>query len=617
MKDVLFFFALCLFGLTAKPILAGHVQVFRDTFDGGNGGVPIGQTFSGVNATFSSNALVNSSPNGEEFLGSNDPCLCGIGAEVRESTSFVSLELSGLPTHSSIHIQFETFFIRQWDGDGHYGAGPDFFRFQAGQDVLVNNTFSNWFEAEKFGIKKQYQSYPVANSRDGTGAVRKNTLGYKIPNPEKGGALDNQDSTYFFDFKVPHTASSVKFTWETYGAGINPIDDESFGIDNIFVAVEEAFPSLSTSASPFTSFGSVLIGQSAPASQVLIRNSGDLGSVLTGFSSVVSGAEFSVNTSSFALGLNQSVARNVNYHPQNRGQDVGTIRVNSNAGFQDIDFTGRGVAPLGIVGSIDAGKTRVGASSTASVFVENTGNGNDAGAVLGTLGGLSGEINNLFFSVPSQAGTFVGEGSAGTQQLRENESQRSFDFDFVPSERGQQFSTLEVTLFNGSGLNNGFGVVPITVSGEALSPIFDSNYGRGGVIELREVDFFTEYITSLEVQNVTPDIGSVELVGLTILEIRIEGQGAEFLDVEFNPLPFLSSERSLVDLQLNRNARPGASINAQLIVLTDEGAPLGEVGQEFVFQLNGSVSIPEPSTIILLFGTVSLVTCMRLANSIH
>jgi uncharacterized repeat protein (TIGR01451 family) len=157
------------------------------------------------------------SPSGESFFG-------------EFGTAPVRLSLAGLPAHNTLLVTFDLYVIRSWDGVGGDDlgaqaiAGPDTWQVGiAGEQPWLLTTFSNWDD--------EWQSYPGTLSggdrrADGTGAVARNTLGYRY-----GGAA--QDATYHLAFGIAHSGDGV--TLEFRAAGLQALGDESWGLDNVQV----------------------------------------------------------------------------------------------------------------------------------------------------------------------------------------------------------------------------------------------------------------------------------------------------------------------------------------------------------------------------------------------
>jgi hypothetical protein len=159
----------------------------------------------------------------------------------------VSLSLNNLPVHNSVTVSFDLFVIQSWDGaDSDYG--PDVWRLSAdGGPILLNTTFSNT------GEDGHQQSYPGSYSDGGvydayTGAAEINTLGYEFYG----------DSVYRLSFTFNHVDNLLKLNFA--GIGLQDVSDESWGLDNVTVAVggAAAIPEPSTIAI-FTGIGLFLL----------------------------------------------------------------------------------------------------------------------------------------------------------------------------------------------------------------------------------------------------------------------------------------------------------------------------------------------------------------------
>ncbi|MGA2916458.1 MAG: PEP-CTERM sorting domain-containing protein [Sedimentisphaerales bacterium] len=139
----------------------------------------------------------------------------------------VSLSLNNLPVHQSVTVSFDLYVIQSWDGTSP-DWGPDVWQLSLGDGtVLLNTTFSNT------GDDGHMQSYPGSYSSEEeypayTGASEINTLGYEFYG----------DSVYSLSFTFAHTNSSLALNFA--GFGLQDMGDESWGIDNITVAVNSA-----------------------------------------------------------------------------------------------------------------------------------------------------------------------------------------------------------------------------------------------------------------------------------------------------------------------------------------------------------------------------------------
>lgn len=143
----------------------------------------------------------------------------------------VSLNLSGLGQHDSLLLEFDLYLIRSWDGSSAgtaYDYGNDTFKVDlAGGPVLLEETFSNGNPAgQSFG--------PQAINPYHTGASETYSLGYVFYD----GIQQNEqvmDSVYHLSFLFAHQADQASFNFSGYG--LQSLDDESWGLDNVRVSV--------------------------------------------------------------------------------------------------------------------------------------------------------------------------------------------------------------------------------------------------------------------------------------------------------------------------------------------------------------------------------------------
>jgi len=212
-------------GLAATLLLcavpAAAVEVYFNDFEGAP---PYPEWSLGTQAT---------TPSGRHFLGSNTTY--GFGNEI------TVLTLTGLPLHSAVTVSFDLYIIQSWDGN--VSPGPDFWQLNVGgPPVLLDTTF---------GIAQGPQSYPgdYPDSYPArTGAVENNTLGY----PFYG------DSVYHLTFTFPNTIpEKTTLVLDFLASGLQNIEDESWGLDNVRVSVE---PTVIPLPSTLLLLGSGLVG---------------------------------------------------------------------------------------------------------------------------------------------------------------------------------------------------------------------------------------------------------------------------------------------------------------------------------------------------------------------
>ena len=147
----------------------------------------------------------------------------------------VSLSLSNLAAHSSVLLEFDLYLIRSWDGSSAgtaFDYGDDHFKLAVtGGATLLDETFSNGNPAgQSFG--------PLTNNPYYTGASETYSLGYVFYD---GIQQTSQvmDSVYHLSFQFASNADQLTLNFTGYG--LQSLDDESWGLDNVHVsAIPEA-----------------------------------------------------------------------------------------------------------------------------------------------------------------------------------------------------------------------------------------------------------------------------------------------------------------------------------------------------------------------------------------
>jgi PEP-CTERM motif-containing protein len=159
------------------------------------------------------------------FLGRNDQSpILGVG-----ETDVVTLTLSGLAAHNHATLSFNFYAINSLDGYGPGGGtGENYQVGAAGVGLLLNTNFAVHPSSTDQAFPG---SVPTAHNPPRTGASENNTLGYLAVFPGLGG-----DSVYNLTFDFAHSASSLVVTF-TY-LGLQSLDDESWGIDNLRVETD-------------------------------------------------------------------------------------------------------------------------------------------------------------------------------------------------------------------------------------------------------------------------------------------------------------------------------------------------------------------------------------------
>jgi len=230
----------CLAPLGAPAVLAGDAY-YKTSFD-----VPTGTEF----AEWSSSSIVwtnefsaeksgvlssprvqvTSSPNGHHFLGEFGGPAIGkpgdLGWNATRVEQTITLSLGNLPPHKKVILSFDLLILKSWDGDSPK-FGPDVWTLrQHDGPTILSSTFSN---NPKVVTEGSYQDYPKPHSSPTEGAYSRNSLGYKFFG----------DSTYRFQFEINHTAKELLLDFGSSLFEGKGTDDESWGLDNVCVALEK------------------------------------------------------------------------------------------------------------------------------------------------------------------------------------------------------------------------------------------------------------------------------------------------------------------------------------------------------------------------------------------
>ena len=166
----------------AAQSLGLEVFTFEDDFEGG----AKGEWSSGTTNT----ALTD---NPTEFLGN-------FGNET------VLLTLNNLPTHSEVRLRFDLYLLDSWDGDATGCCGPDSFRvgFGSSRTNLLDKTFDS--------------DQPPCDQ-----------LGFNL------GFCDTIYKNLGSGFSFSHSRESLTLNFSA--RGLQDLDDESWGIDNVKVSL--------------------------------------------------------------------------------------------------------------------------------------------------------------------------------------------------------------------------------------------------------------------------------------------------------------------------------------------------------------------------------------------
>jgi len=159
------------------------------------------------------NYKATTAPRGQKFLG-------------EYSSETASITVGCLPPHTHLLVSFDLHIIRSWDGN-HKEVGPDHWKFEllGRASPFIDTTFSNW-SWEAYSRQSYPENYPAGDYPFQTGVNVINQLGYMFAEFEK-------DATYTIQVLVPHVGelATLNFT----GYGLEPADNESWGLDNLVV----------------------------------------------------------------------------------------------------------------------------------------------------------------------------------------------------------------------------------------------------------------------------------------------------------------------------------------------------------------------------------------------
>jgi len=418
----------------------------------------------------------------------------------------------------------------------------------------------------------------------GAGASRSRTFTYR---PTERGS----DSTsVFIDSNRYDTTRSL------YGTGVAPLSYLSETGNNA---------------------GSTLVGTTKTAS-VLFRNTGDGNRAGTGTTYNLNGnvqtssGEFSLSgSSSMSLADNTSKSFTYFYAPTARGGDAASLYGSFSNGSTDgrnnshsrgYHLYGTGVAPVRSFGVANAGNVRIGTSGTASVTVNNVGDGNDSGVAGSGVSGAPGGGSNLNGSLAGSSGTFVGAG--GSLSLPDDGS-RKFDYAFTPIGHGLKQEMVTLSLANGSANGtNSAEVLNLQLSATGVGPEFASSVAPGSTLGFGEVPIDSFFDVFFDISNDTPDAELGVLTTLTLLSASFSGPDADrFSLVGFTPGTGLAkSEDETIQVRFDPGTDPIGPKSATLTITTDQGAAFGSVGDAFDFNLSAT-SVPAPSSLV---GLVSM-----------
>lgn len=374
----------------------------------------------------------------------------------------------------------------------------------------------------------------------------------------------------------------------------DPIHLNTQGYVNLSVRAEQAYFGTALQAASLTTnrttldFGNVLVGASGSQS-VAANNAGPNFTKVKDLTFPAASGEFSGASQAFqplfqdpTLGSDTAV-KSYGYAPTNRGTDTLALTVSSDSGSRSLTLSGRGVAPVNHVTTASAPLTRIGASSTASVQVQNIGDGNTSGL---------GEISNLHGTLSGPSGNAAFAGAGAAVSLADGASQ-TVNYAFSPTSHGPASSSVTAAFTNGNSAGtNAAESITVTLQGTGVGPVYQASAAMVGFGQ-RSLGSTSSLPFSLA--NVTTDAnaGNAALTDLTILSATFSGSDASLFSLGSFVSGAVLHQGTVNNFTIGFNAAGALGAKSALLTfVTDQGAALGTSGQSFTVQLSGQVVAP-------------------------
>jgi len=366
-----------------------------------------------------------------------------------------------------------------------------------------------------------------------------------------------------------------------------------------------ATPALTGSPDP-VDFGAVLVGFAADQT-VTAENTGDDRSTLSGDFGAVDSPFSPADTDAFGpLDDGETAMRDYTFAPNQRGAFSDDLLITSNAGDQTLELTGKGVAPVADTEDGDAGFVRLGTAATATAKITNLGDGNESG--LGEISNLTGEIGSIATEFDGLGGLInLGDGEMAT-----------FDYTYTPTDRGLDNETVSVSFDNGNPDGTNTAVTgDVALSGQGVGPDFESTtHDPETAIDFGAIAPGQMVTIILNLSNLTddPNGGDELLTRLSLLNLEILNDTDGLFEIlNLASLPDALDKGGSFDLELKFNtdlATELGNYTAQLVLDTDENAPLGQFGEVFTWDLTGDV-VPTPSAGVIVLAMGGLLMTRR------
>jgi len=204
------------------PTCYSPVLFYENKFDGNEFGT----------ATWANNRLTTS----PAMAGYTQETFLGEYGNEQLNFGFTAPDITAVDeAHNFVKVTFDLYILRSWDGQANALYGSDLWRMlmigaNQEQSLLLEYSFSN-FNDTPDQIENSRQSYPfpyqwnlTTEGRSGAKAI--NALSYEFR-----GVVRN--TTYEISYYLPRTVDPVSLGFSA--SGLQVIDDESWGIDNMKV----------------------------------------------------------------------------------------------------------------------------------------------------------------------------------------------------------------------------------------------------------------------------------------------------------------------------------------------------------------------------------------------
>jgi hypothetical protein len=252
---------------------------------------------------------------------------------------------------------------------------------------------------------------------------------------------------------------------------------------------------------------------------------------------------------------------------------------------------------LSVPSSVGFGQVRTGTTSVQNISFANT-----------SAASISGTYNPTLPSGMSE--------NSGTFSLSGGQTAISA-VTFAPISRGTYNGTVSYT----SNVANG----TIAITGTAVGPVFSTNVGTSPltVIHVGTTAPGSATTFDLKISNIsTDDVNGTNLANLTLESENITGPTASafyVVPLTQNVLGDAAADSPLAnstDLSIVFNPATSGNFTDYLTITTDQGAPLGDVGQQFTYVLTGDTGgspTPEPAALTLMgLGALGVMLSRKL-----